>query len=54
MSMRRGCEICHLRKVPCCKGGQGPNQSNPEQGQVTVLFSEEGQGLEGLLSEWNL
>lgn len=54
VSMRRGCEICHLRKVPCCKGGQGPNQSNPEKGQVAVLFSEEGQGLEGLLSEWNL
>lgn len=54
VSMRRGREVCHLRKVPCCKGDQGPNQSNPEKGQVTVLFLEEVQGLEGLLSEWNL
>lgn len=54
MSMRRGREVCHLRKVPCCKGDQGLNQSNPEKGQVTVLFLEKVQGLEGLLSEWNL
>lgn len=45
MSMRQGHGICHLKRVLCYKGGQGQNQSGPEKGQVTVLFSEEGQDL---------
>lgn len=45
MSMRQGHGICHLERVLCYKGGQGQNQSGPEKGQVTVLFSEEGQDL---------
>lgn len=40
--MKQGHGICHLKRVLCCKG---QSLTNTEKGQVTTLFTEEGQDL---------